>query len=437
MRYSRKAFFNLKSYKYKAKEVRRSYMLHLAVGSIVLESIFLGGCRQKEPLSQKSETALEVIKQGTEQDKDNNIEETKRACLDLANDYKQIVATLKEDEAEKEAQPMCFSQEGIDEIEAFLIKKGYPTINSDRKYPSYLENETSFYDFWQAVAEHKDATQKVFQVSETGGLICWYFQNIKEERSFTLMQIEWDEQEEPYLLVEEELPVLDWEMSEQDNFYFKIYPETRSIDAYSLIRLKAVDHTLYDLNEKYILPIGYLSNNMFLCDWSSEDYGELCLNDLFEFFYKIRNDAFFYVKEEQRILEPFLHVDLPKWLFEQTLMPYFDISLEELRSRCAFDLCKETYPWQEICCSNVDYYPNIEPDIVAYHQNDEGTLTLIINARCNSYKTDCLFTHEVVIRPLKDGSYQYLSNKITTKGTYELPIYTTRMPMQSISALEK
>ena len=63
-------------------------------------------------------------------------------------------------------------------------------------------------------------------------------------------------------------------------------------------------------------------------------------------------------------------------------------------------------------------------------ENDDNTITLTVNVRCNDYKTDKLFTHEVVIRELDNGQYQYLSNKITYKSDIELPPDRPRLPEQ-------
>lgn len=210
-------------------------------------------------------------------------------------------------------------------------------------------------------------------------------------------------------------------INDKDFYYQVVYPPRVPFDDYALVRLAPMDKTLYDLTEKYIAPIGYLSNNMFVSNWTSEDYGNLSFNDLLEFFYKVRNNDYFYARDYESVREPYYYSYIPASLFENTIMPYFDISLQEFRERSLYDSEKGIYPWQEICCDNVTYYPTVEPEVVNYQNNENGTFTLTVNVRCNDYKTDRLFTHEVVIRHLEDGGYQYLSNKITYKSEIELP----------------
>ena len=46
-------------------------------------------------------------------------------------------------------------------------------------------------------------------------------------------------------------------------------------EEYSAFRVQPLDEMCRELNRKYLLPIGYEKNNMFLTDWSEDDFGEL------------------------------------------------------------------------------------------------------------------------------------------------------------------
>ena len=167
---------------------------------------------------------------------------------------------------------------------------------------------------------------------------------------------------------------MDWELITETDFYYQIiYPPRVPFEDYAFVRLKPMDKTLYDLTEKYISPIGYLSNNMFVSEWNYNDYGHLSFNDLLEFFYRVRNDDFFYEDNFETVREPYFHTYIPAELFEETVLPYFDISLQEFRKRSLYDSEKNVYPWQEICCDNVTYYPSVEPEVVSCKENDDNT----------------------------------------------------------------
>lgn len=54
---------------------------------------------------------------------------------------------------------------------------------------------------------------------------------------------------------------------------------------HTALRILPLDETCRELNRKYILPVGYEQNNIFLTDWSEEDFGDLDFYDVFDIFY--------------------------------------------------------------------------------------------------------------------------------------------------------
>ncbi len=91
---------------------------------------------------------------------------------------------------------------------------------------------------------------------------------------------------------------------------------------------------------------------------------------------------------------------------------------------------KDIYPWQDINCSNIAYFPTVIPEITEAVENEDGSLTLKVTVMCLDKQTDCLFTHEVTVMPSDDGDFIYLGNKITYKGEQELPSSEPRIPAQ-------
>lgn len=349
--------------------------------------------------------------------------------MELALAYQELYQSGKQTTAQSRWGQSAISQKAVDEIEEFFIAEGYAVLNSDSKYPSYLENAQRFYDFWDAVCRGDDIELEVLSVAQSGGLYYSLFRNEAGAETRVDVSVDWDEEGEPFFssvsYVEDE-----WTLTEYGNFYYKNVLTGVPYEDYELISLKPVDKTLYDLTEKYLAPIGYLSNNLLTCSWSREDYGTLSFNDLLEYLYRMEHNAFFSPEAYESVREPYSCYRIPAALFEETILPYFDINLAELRQRSLYDAVTDSYPWQEICCENLTYYPTVEPEVVHCRDNADGTLTLTVRAKCNDYKTDCLFVHEVVIRPLENGGYQYLRNTITEKGQWELPPNYPRLPPQ-------
>ena len=419
-----KKFFTVKSYKCNIssmKDIRTIFFFGVICFSMLM---ILTGCNNSEqtntsqPDKTVSETKLET----------QIITKAKNRSLEIANFYKSIYVKAEKTTSDTFPNETTIPQKDIYEIESLLIEQGYSVINTDNKYPAYLENNEGFYSFWKSVCENKKAEQEFITVTETGGLYYSLMLYSNGEKNRVFISVDWDKNNEPMVSSNEYQTITDWELSDKGDFYYKSYFTGVPFDDYALIRLKPVDKTLYDLTDKYISPIGYLSNNMFVCDWTSDDYGDLAFNDLLEFFYKVKYNAYFNAQDYESIYEPYYHSNIPAELYEKTVFPYFDISLEEFRVRSLYDAEHNTYPWQEICCENVTYYPSVEPEVIRYQDNKDGTFTLTVNARCNDYKTDRLFTHEVIIRPLSDDEYKYLSNHITYRSDFELPPNYPRLP---------
>lgn len=402
--------------------------------------IVLAGCdtsssSEMPSTETKTETTTETeVETGAEKEA---IETAKTRSLNIASEYHEIYANAEKTTSEYFPYQTVLSQETKDEIEDFLCEQGYPVMDSDKKYPTHLENSNGVYEFWKSVSENKDTEQVIITVSESGGLYYDLLELMNGEKRCTSVFVDWNENNEPFISSADQREVLDWELTEHGDFYYQIYPSDMHYDDYMFIRLEQVDKELYDLNDKYIMPIGYQSNNLFLCDWSSADYGDVCFNDLLEFLFKMNTKEYFYAKDYPFERSPYLHSCIPANIFEDTILPYFDISLQDFRERTLYDKENGYYPWREICCDNLIYFPSVEPEVVDQKINDDGTFTLIVHARCNDYKTDKLFTHELTIQPLENGGFHYIGNKITYVGDYGFPPNDPRLPPQRSNHTEE
>lgn len=384
------------------------------------------------------EATIDLETDAPNSDEKKAIEKAESRSLEIASIYKEIyINAEKTISDENYGGQTIISQDVVDEIESLLIEQGYSVMNSNSQYPSYLENSDCFYEFWESVCNNKDAEQEIISVSETGGIFYSILQFSDGKSHRTSISLNWNSDNEPEVSYSEYVENDDWSLTDRGNFYYKSSITGVPFDDYLLIRLKPVDESMYDLAEKYITPIGYLSNNMFVSEWSYQDYSNLSFNDLFEFLYKVKNNDYFYHYDYENISAPYWHINIPASLFEETIMPFFDIPLQEFRERSLYDSETNNYPWQEICCENVTFYPTVEAEVTNYQENADGTFMLTVNARCNDYKTDCLFTHEVTIRPLENGDYQYLSNKITYKSDITMPPNNPRLPPQQINDIQQ
>ena len=160
------------------------------------------------------------------------------------------------------------------------------------------------------------------------------------------------------------------------------YEVTRNeIMEYMAYRVLSLDETCRELNRKYILPIGYERNNMFLTDWSEEEFAELDFYDMFDLFlsgksYGERRVYFWKCNGKQSAV----YLISKKKKFEPVIKSKFKISSEVLQSKTVYYPCEEVYEYKPRGLEETEYPEYPYPEVIGYVNNDDGTLTLKVQA---------------------------------------------------------
>lgn len=183
-------------------------------------------------------------------------------------------------------------------------------------------------------------------------------------------------------------------------------------DEYIALRVQPLDEKCRKLNRQYIRPIGYGKNNMFIVDWSEDDFGELDFYDLFDIFYPLMHGQYVpYTADDSLTVGAVYRI--PKEEFETVIMAYFNINSETLQSKTTYYPEDTTYEYKPRGFYEVEYPGAVPfPEVVDYLENSDGTVKLTVNVVLPYVNTSKVYAHEVVIRPLDDGGVQYVSNHI-------------------------
>lgn len=170
---------------------------------------------------------------------------------------------------------------------------------------------------------------------------------------------------------------------------------------YTVLRVLPLDERCREWNRKYIMPAGYGRNNIFLFDWSEEDFGALDLYDVFDVFYPD-----FYQKPVPYTADENLNVgtvyQIPEDEFEGVILAHFNVDQETVRAKTSYLPEKAAYEYRPRGFYEVDYSDIPYPEVVDYRENQDGTITLLVNAVYPDGKTSKLFSHQTVIRPLRN-----------------------------------
>ena len=198
-------------------------------------------------------------------------------------------------------------------------------------------------------------------------------------------------------------------------------------EEHTALRMQPLDETCRELNRKYLLPIGYSRNNMFLTDWSEDDFGELDFYDLFDIFYPVING-----RQVSYAADADLRVGavyrIPKEVFENVIMTHLDIDSETLQSKTVYHPEDSTYEYKPRGFYETEYPEHPYPEVVGYTENDDGTITLTVHVVFPYEDDSCVFAHEVVVRLLENSGVQYVSNRILpSEDNREETWYTPRL----------
>ena len=191
-----------------------------------------------------------------------------------------------------------------------------------------------------------------------------------------------------------------------------------------------IDETYRELSRKYLLPISFEQNNMFIVDWSEEDFGDLNFYDMYDILYpKVNGQYVPYVADDNLSVSAVYRI--PKEEFESVIMKYFNIDSETLQSKTVYDSEDSTYEYKPRGFEEVEYPEYPYSEVIGYTENSDGTITLTANVVFPYSGNSKVYAHEVVVRPLEDGGVQYVSNRIIpSEDNSEETWHTPRLTLE-------
>ena len=295
-------------------------------------------------------------------------------------------------------------------------ENGYPAVDSRNQIDMTEAEQVE--RFCEMVDTQEEAEITIIEVSYLGGFVKYdletkdgnvdvvrsYYKyengNMKREVTGSYQAEYWNYTEDGYLMFSgvwfsEELYVLTLSGAEE----------------HTALRVQPLDETYRELSRKYLLPIGFEQNNMFIVDWSEDDFGELNFYDMFDLLYpKVYGTNIPYVADDN--LGVGAVYQIPKDDFERVILPYFDIDSETLQSKTIYNAEDKTYEYKPRRFEEVEYPEYPYSEVIGFTENGDGTLTLTANVVFPYVGDSKVYAHEVVVRPLENGEVQYVSNRI-------------------------
>lgn len=113
-------------------------------------------------------------------------------------------------------------QQALDKIEAHLAAAGYAVIDTDEKYPAYLQNAKGLQAFWQAVQQGKTVEQVIVWLLPNGDFVYTCLTNNSEGGAILEASGHWNEKNMLEVMDLNKQEVLDWTLTGSNKFYYKI-----------------------------------------------------------------------------------------------------------------------------------------------------------------------------------------------------------------------
>ena len=372
----------------------------LAAISFVL-ILSISGCSDAPP---EENTVLETVidVQDIQEKSEEDADEIISVCIDLYE---------KAEEENKLAD-----LETIRSIVNRLGENGYTAV--DNKNQIDMTHAEQVKRFCKMVDAKEKAEITIIDVDDLGGFIKYDLQtkdgNVDVIRSYyeykdgaiqrnhigTYQAEDWNYTEEGYLMF--------------SGIYFseELYALTLSgMEEHTALRVEPLDERCRELSRKYLLPISFERNNMFIVDWSEDDFGELNFYDMYDILYRKENGEYVPCAADDNLGVGAVY-RIPKDEFESVIMKYFNIDSETLQSKTVYDSKDSTYEYKPRGFEEVEYPEYPYSEVVGFTENSDGTITLTANVVFPYSGNSKVYVHEVVVRALEDGGVQYVSNRI-------------------------
>ena len=370
-----------------------------AISFVLILSI--SGCSDAPP---EENTVLETVidVQDIQEESEEDADEIISVCIDLYE---------KAEEENKLAD-----LETIRSIVNRLGENGYTAV--DNKNQIDMTHAEQVKRFCKMVDAKEKAEITIIDIDDLGGFIKYDLQtkdgNVDVIRSYyeykdgaiqrnhigTYQAEDWNYTEEGYLMF--------------SGIYFseELYALTLSgMEEHTALRVEPLDERCRELSRKYLLPISFERNNMFIVDWSEDDFGELNFYDMYDILYRKENGEYVPCAADDNLGVGAVY-RIPKDEFESVIMKYFNIDSETLQSKTVYDSKDSTYEYKPRGFEEVEYPEYPYSEVVGFTENSDGTITLTANVVFPYSGNSKVYVHEVVVRALEDGGVQYVSNRI-------------------------
>ena len=376
-------------------------------GCMMIGMLFLlGGAtaciqNQKEETKEKQEIKSYDIPIKKEEEK-----KERRECKKAMQQCQTLYQNAKKDESLNK----ILSSEDMEKMAKHLAEKTGKTIDiSSGQYN--LWNYKKMEKFIQKLGKKEEAEIVWYRVGSSGEIGRNLFDFDGKTMYLTSTIGTWNDKEEPVVGEPVKAEIKWWKETESGWFSYEIStpqpPEvTEIVDGTDMLRIIPQKEEYLEISKRYLQPIGYQGNNLFLTDWEEGNMDVIDFTAAYDVFYQMENG--------ERIQDGQYKEGIQKQEFEQKIMRFLPVTRPVLEKTAGFDSQTGTYRWEAKGYYNFlrESLGNAIPDIREKKENPDGSVAFTIAAVNKMTGNDGTFIHQLTVKFMENGQPYFLSNHV-------------------------
>ena len=329
-------------------------------------------------------------------------ERISRESEQLAEGLREI---YEEERGRGEKDTLAFQQQIIQAIG----EQGYAAVDTDNQINMVHPGQVQ--DFCESAEQGEEDSVVFFCVTDEGGWIRYDLETQDGNIDVTESSLRW-ENDNPEVYYYHEFEAASWDYTDKGYLFFE---ESRpagydGAPGQKAFRVKPLDQTCREAYQTYLASVGYERNNLLITDWTEQDSKELDFYDLYERLcrakygeivpYEAKEGAEYHVPEEE---------------IEEVLQSYFSFGRQTIRNRMKYQPESGTFLYRPRGRYDGGSPYGPYPEVTGYKKLADGTIQLTVEAVWEMEMLDCAMKSELVVRPMKDGNFQYVSNRVISR----------------------
>lgn len=320
-------------------------MKRKVIALLVICVMVLSGCGKTTP-EEKSEETVQDIQQ-----------------KEIADDFEELMEGTRELYEKVAENKLLDSLEFQKQVIGYLGQKGYAAV--DMKDQVDMVHSEQVETYCEKAKRGESADVVIYSVIEQGGVVRYELHTDGDDMDAIVSTVRWTDNK-PCMIYYHKFKVHSWKYTEKGYFFIEEYhpPGFDGPPGEKGFRVKPLDRQLRELNQKYVLPIGYRLNNMLIINWKEEDYSDLNFYDLYELKYPS-----IYGKEIPYAMKEGAEYQIPKEEFESVLQTLFPITSEQIQKNAVYNPDTQSYRYRPRGLHDCE----LEADTVSVNRSKYGT----------------------------------------------------------------